>query len=71
MVVACGTGCETDTNLNIWSEDGGFISESGILFVSKDIEELILNEIRKTKAKKQRANTDSSTRELLKEYDLP
>ena len=54
------------------SEGGGIISEFGVLLVSEDIEDLILSEVRTTKAKKeQRQNTVTITLGLLKVHGLP
>lgn len=48
----------------------GIMSDSGILFCGKDIEKLITNKIERIKGSKQRADTTSVCKVLLKKHGL-
>ena len=48
--------------------NGGIMSDSGILFCSDDIENLIIYEIERSKGSKQRADTNSVCKALFKCY---
>ena len=50
--------------------NGGIMSDSGILFCSNDIENLIINEIERIKGSKQRADTISVCKALYKKHGL-
>ena len=50
--------------------NGGIMSDSGILFCSNDIENLIINEIERIKGSKQRADTNSVCKALFKKHGL-
>ena len=50
--------------------NGGIMSDSGILFCSNDIENLIISEVERTKGNKHRADTISVCKALFKKHGL-